>query len=335
MVLHGLHSTGQWQLHVDAWAHPGGAGGKSQEEQSPEWVIYTALFLAGVGGILHGIAMAMKKHWGQGIEKYWLEWKWWVGFVTDGFAGFLIWPAMPIVSVQVLMPLVIVCQVVASYIIGLRFFGEPGTNRSHSGVICAIIGVVGLTLNEVAQATSYKISDFWVTWLREQMMYATALSGLVLFMAWLCMNRATVWAIIAGALEGIQFITSRALMDAWFQFGFFGALIGPENFTVWLVIALKISCVVGIIHTSQLGIEASMSRFAGIYLIASTIFICVYGATYFGDEVKMNVFFWVSAAATLIGIWLLDDSERQALMAQKKEAKDNEAQQEQKEGEEA
>merc|ERR1719215_890648 len=115
----------------------------------------------------------------------------------------------------------------------------------------------------------------------------------------------TLWAVAAGFLEGIQFITSRALADAameghWFAGGFEGA-------TCWGVAVLKVGCVAGIIHTSQLGIATDLSLFAAKYLVASSVFICWFGAAYFGDHVDLTITFFLSVLCTLLGIWLLNE----------------------------
>jgi len=69
-----------------------------------------------VGGALHGVAMALRKFYGAGNGQYYLEWRWWLGTATDAVAGCLLWPAMPIVPVQVFVPMVIVVQLSSSYL---------------------------------------------------------------------------------------------------------------------------------------------------------------------------------------------------------------------------
>merc|ERR1719343_678816 len=86
----------------------------------------------------------------------------------------------------------------------------------------------------------------------------------------------------------------------WFPCFFKGA-------TCWGIAILKLNCIVGIIHTSQLGIATDMSRFSAKYLVASSVFICWFGAAYFGDHVDLTVTFFLSVLSTLIGIWLLSD----------------------------
>lgn len=280
------------------------AGGAGIEEHSQS-IVSLCLLSGAIGGALHAIAMAMKKYWGDGVDRYWLERKWWIGFFTDLLGGLMIWPAMPIVSVQVLMPLVVVVQTLSSFGIGVFFFKESATKRSTAGVVCGIVGVIGLSLAETMAATQFTVANYWRQWLRQEMLISLAVSAVFVGVT-MVSKSSTLWAVIAGFLEGIQFITSRALADAamegyWFAGGF-------EGGTCWGIAALKACCVVGIIHTSQLGISTDLSRFAAKYLVASSIFICWFGAAYFGDHVDMTMAFFLSVLSTLIGIWLLSEN---------------------------
>ena len=59
-----------------------------------------------------------------GHVDYWKQWRWWSGVLCDGAGGLFIWPAMPILARQVLMPLATVVQLVTAYSLALAFFRE-------------------------------------------------------------------------------------------------------------------------------------------------------------------------------------------------------------------
>lgn len=93
-----------------------------------ELALCSCLVLAGGG--LHGAAMAMRKYFGEGHSDYWRQAGWWLGVLCDGTAGLLIWPAMPILAAQVLMPLATVAQLLVAYGLGLFFFEEKAQGEA-------------------------------------------------------------------------------------------------------------------------------------------------------------------------------------------------------------
>merc|ERR1719433_2662947 len=79
--------------------------------------------------------------------------------------------------------------------------------------------------------------------------------------------------------------------------------------TVFFVCAVKGLCIVSILHSQQLGMASNLSRFAGIYLVSGTIFICALGAAMFGDNLELSPIFMASMFLTLAGIGLLSQEE--------------------------
>jgi multidrug transporter EmrE-like cation transporter len=246
--------------------------------------------------------MALRKLGGEGVEKYYLEWKWWVGTIVDGVAGVMIWPAMPYVSVQIFAPLIIVCQLGTSYILGLVVFKEKCRLMHNVGLSCAIAGVIGVSLSTSHQAANFSIAEFWAGWVTPRFLMTSLVALIVLTVCFFTTHRSTFWALAAAACEGIQYICSRSIVDSIFDYelDFF---LQPAVFAAFLVKSL---CILGILHFQQLGLSADLSRFAGIYLVGCTVFMCVYGAAFFGDPLPLNFGFAISAFFTLAGIWLLN-----------------------------
>ena len=122
--------------HVDLISMAGSKG-------SVELLLCSCLVLAGGG--LHGSAMAMRKYFGEGHRAYWRQPWWWLGVLCDGLAGLMIWPAMPLLAPQVLMPLATVAQLLVAYGLGISFFKEQVSRSNHLGVLLCILGVVGIS----------------------------------------------------------------------------------------------------------------------------------------------------------------------------------------------
>lgn len=298
MFLLNLPRPEQLELWADT-KDPAGGG-----EPVSNFVYVLVLVIALCGGALHGIAMAIRKKYGEGKEKYWLEWKWWVGTVADGFAGFMIWPAMPFVSVQILVPLIIATQLGSSYICGLVLFQEKCQLNHTVGLILCVIGIIGISLSTSHEASHFTISQFWSGFVSPRFVWTTLFSMLALAGSYLAANQSTFYALLCGFFEGLQYICSRSIVDSIFekQLGF---LTQPA---VLGAVVLKGSCILGIIYFQQLGLEADLSTFAGIYLVGCVLFTCVYGWAFFGDAMPLSISFFLSAFSTLAGIWLLNQS---------------------------
>lgn len=270
-----------------------------------DFIYYAVLALACCGGALHGAAMALRKSGGDGQNHYYLEWRWWLGTVTDAIAGAMIWPAMPLVSVQILVPLIIVVQLGASYIFGLLFFEEKCVLRTNLGLAVAAAGIIGVSLTTDPEAADFSMSDFESRWVSMHFMAANVIVLLTIAASFGTLHRSTAWALAAAALEGIQYICSRSLVDSVFEFhsNVFAQPI------VFAVIGLKITCILFILHFQQLGLAGDLSRFAAIYLASCTLFICTYGVVFFGDKIGISFGFVASALLTLGGIWLLNQAD--------------------------
>jgi len=294
---------------LELWAHSNDPG--SGDEPVSKWVYVFVLTLAMCGGALHGIAMALRKKYGEGIEKYWLEPGWWVGTIADGFAGWMIWPAMPFVSVQILVPLIIVLQLGSSYILGLFLFHEPCLLNRNLGLACAFAGVIGVSLSTSHQASHFSIGEFWAGWVTTRFLATSVIILIILTGCFKFIHRSSFWALVAAACEGIQYICSRSIVDSIFERG----VDFIFKLAVLAAIAIKICCILGILHSQQLGFnnKADLSQFAGIYLIGCTVFTCVYGWAFFGDAMPYGInlgsfSFVISFCLTSAGIWLLNQS---------------------------
>lgn len=291
-------------MPLEFWTHSAHIVGDESDPASPA-VYALVLVIACCGGILHGVAMAIKKKYGEGIEKYWLEWRWWVGNITDACAGVMIWPAMPYVSVQIFAPLIIVVQLGTSYLLGLFMFKEKCILLHNVGLACAVIGVVGVSFSTSHQAANFTIEQFWAGWLNTRFITTMLVIIAGLTGSFFAVSRVTFWAMLAASFEGIQYICSRAIVDSLFQLEL-GFIKQPA---VLAAFAIKGMCILGIIHTQQLGLESDLSRFAGIYLVSCVMLMCICGAAFFGDEMPFNFLFVASALFTLAGIWLLNQKE--------------------------
>mmetsp|Transcript_129961 Transcript_129961/g.253171 ORF Transcript_129961/g.253171 Transcript_129961/m.253171 type:complete len:346 (-) Transcript_129961:34-1071(-) len=266
------------------------------------------LMSASLGGILHGVAMALRKRFGEGHVQYWLEWRWWIGALVDAAAGLMIWPAMPVISVQLLMPLVTVLHLVTTYAIGLFALQEPPQLKNHLGAICCVAGIIGISMSSSRVAAEIPITAIWKGFVQPVFLATFVSSVVFLCFAGFVLGAWAFWALTGGFLEGMQYLCSRTLADAVYE--------GPavmsttsKYMTIAALCVIKGLCIIAILHTQQLGMASNLSRFAGIYLVACTIFICALGAAMFGDNLEMNPIFMISMFLTLVGIGLLSYEE--------------------------
>jgi len=270
--------------------------------------------------------MAMRKYYGEGHAQYWLQWRWWLGAVADGMAGFMIWPAMPFVSVQILAPLIIVSQLSSSYVLGLLVFQEKSSVHHNVGLALAVSGVVGISMSTPHHAAPFDTDQFWAALVAPHFLLAILLAFCVLLGSFTFAHRSTFWALAASVLEGMQYCCSRTIVDSLvvYEFHFL------KEPAVLAAICIKLCCIAGILHTQQMGLESDLSRFAGIFLVGCTLFMCVFGTAFFGEQVRSSWAFLASALFTLGGIWLLNqgavwqDSDNEARMSTKEaETKDD------------
>jgi hypothetical protein len=285
---------------LELWSDPEGT-----REVQEGYVYPLVISLACIGGCLHGIAMAIRKKYGEGSERYWLEWQWWIGVVADGCAGVLIWPAMPFISSHILVPLIIVVQLGTSYILGVTVFSEICRLQHNIGLACALAGVIGVSFSTSHEAADFSINEFWLRWVTTRFLVTTVSIVLVLVGCFAFVSRTTCWALTAAALEGIQYVCSRSIIvsivDLKYDF-----LMQPPVLASFFIKGL---CILFIVVFQQLGLESDLSRFAGIYLVGCVLFMCIYGWAFFGDHVPFTITFAISTIATLSGIWLLNSSE--------------------------
>lgn len=276
-----------------------------QPRHVSSFVYVLVIISACSGGALHGVAMALRKYYGKGHEQYWLQWRWWTGTIADAVAGLLIWPAMPFVPVAMLAPLIIVTQLGSSYLLGLFVFNEKFTVPHSVGLVLAVVGVIGVSMSTPHHTAAFSMDDFWTAWLTPRFLMANFIACALLLGSFTLGHRTTFWAIAAAVVEGVQYICSRTIVDSIVDFEF-NFLMQPA---VLAAFCIKGGCIPLILHFQQQGLESDLSSFAGIFLVSCTLFMCIYGTAFFGEEIQSSVTFIASSFFTLSGIWLLNQIE--------------------------
>ncbi|CAK9022206.1 Uncharacterized protein SCF082_LOCUS15688 [Durusdinium trenchii] len=268
------------------------------------WTLLLCTCLVLAGGMLHGVAMAMRKFFGQGHIEYWKQPRWWLGVLCDGTAGLMIWPAMPILAAQVLMPLATVAQLLVAYSLGLFFFREQVSIFNHFGVVLATVGVVGISVTSPLHAAEPGIISVQ-RWLQPRFLGVLLGCASLPCMAFaLNLPKACCWALATAICEALQFLSSRTLADA--------LLTWDQEVHVSAAVAaglLKGTCILCIMHFQQLGFEAGLSRFVGLFMVATNLLTVAMCLAFFGDQVVVSWNFMGSACSTFLGIWLLNRPE--------------------------
>lgn len=274
------------------------------DASSSTLLLVSCLTICGSG--LHGVAMAIRKYYGQGQELYWMQWRWWVGVVCDLVAGCMIWPAMPFLTVELLVPMTMVTHIIVGYLLGLFFFKEKASAKRHLGAFCALLGIVGLATSSPIYATQANSRLSLSQWAQPSFAasFACCLAG-VLNTFLFDLPRSTSWALAAALCEALQFITSRTLAETLIKRHQGEELSVDEVHQAYVSVALKSFVIVCILHFQQLGLEADLSRFVSIYLVATAFLTVVLGLAFFGDSVNFSPGFILSALFTAAGIWLL------------------------------
>jgi len=289
--------------------------------------VAVVLTLAMIGATFHGVAMALRKYYGEGHAQYYMQWKWWVGALVDGCAGCMIWPAMHVVSVQILAPIIIVVQLGASYTLGTLVFDEKSSLHHSLGLAFAITGVIGISMSTSHQAAPFPIGQFWAAWVTPHFIIANVFAFSVLAAAGVFGHSSTFWALAAAITEGYQYISSRAIVESIFDF----KLNFLEHPSAMAAILLKVSCITLSLHFQQHGLTSDLSKFAGMFCVSCTVFMCIYGTAFFGEKLHTSPTFIASSLITLAGIWLLNmsveiqASEDEASQKSDKEGKDVES----------
>eukprot|EP00933_Yihiella_yeosuensis_P005736 TRINITY_DN110308_c0_g1_i1.p1 TRINITY_DN110308_c0_g1~~TRINITY_DN110308_c0_g1_i1.p1 ORF type:complete len:407 (+),score=63.79 TRINITY_DN110308_c0_g1_i1:141-1361(+) len=265
-----------------------------------------ALLLASTGGVLHGVAMAMRKYYGEGHERYWLEWRWWMGTLSDGVAGMMIWPAMPLISVELLVPLVTVVQLSVAYMLGLFFFGEKAGLANHVGLVLAIAGILGVSYTSPHKAAILEPGTSLSHWIRIPFLSTLLACAMLLIVVHLIGRRVTFWALAAATLEAVQFITSRSLANVLFEENWKSEHLEGRLMVVGFCGTVKVACIVMILAFQQKGMEEHLAQFVGVYLVGTNLLTVVLGVSFFADDITLSSAFIVAACATVVGIWLLN-----------------------------
>jgi len=250
------------------------------------------------GGALHGIAMALRKFFGQGHCDYWKQWRWWSGVLCDAIGGLCIWPAMPVLAAQVLMPMATVCQLVVAYSLALAFFREHVAVVNHLGLVLAVAGVVGISASSPIHAAPEASAERW----EQPRFLCVFLLCAGLAVGSFALKASFRWALATAFCEAVQFLTSRTIAGAFENWG------TEEQSAVSLLCAaaLKATCIICIMHFQQMGMEEELSRFVGTFMVATNLLTVVMSLSFFGDQVRLSALFLGSAALTLLGIWLLN-----------------------------
>jgi len=266
------------------------------------WV--SCLTICGSG--LHGVAMAIRKYYGQGQTLYWMQWRWWVGVICDLIAGCMLWPAMPFLTVELLVPMTMVTHIIVGYLLGLFFFKEKASAKRHMGALCALVGIVGLATSSPIYAAQTKSHISILQWVQPSFAaaFACCVAG-VLNTFLFDLPRSTSWALAAALCEALQFITSRTLAATIVKMHHGEEISIDEMRQTYVSVVVKALMIVCILHFQQLGLEADLSRFVSIYLVATAFLTVVLGLAFFGDSVNFSIGFLLSALSTLAGIWLL------------------------------
>jgi len=281
----------------------------------------------GLGGVLHGIGMAVRKHAGSGRSTWesLAQWQWWTGALVDAVGGALILPAMPHISVNLIVPCVTVLQLGVAYCVGCYYLKEPTSTSSHAGLVLAIMGVIGLSVSSPPRAGDFSMDSFLGRWVQTPFLVASGVCVATIVGAYFLAHRSTFWALCAAAMEAVQFICSRALVGT--------ALTGEIAQAGMIVAAVtKCFCLVVILIFQHWGFQSDLSRFSGVFLAGGVFLICTLGTIYFGDAVVLSKTFLISSASTLIGILLLSEAapgedEAQTLQAaESREAQPQQAQ---------
>eukprot|EP00930_Biecheleria_cincta_P045578 TRINITY_DN31416_c0_g1_i1.p1 TRINITY_DN31416_c0_g1~~TRINITY_DN31416_c0_g1_i1.p1 ORF type:complete len:360 (+),score=59.28 TRINITY_DN31416_c0_g1_i1:117-1196(+) len=274
------------------------------DASSSTLLLVSCLTICGSG--LHGVAMAIRKYYGQGQKLYWMQWRWWVGVVCDLVAGCMIWPAMPFLTVELLVPMTMVTHIIVGYLLGLFFFKEQASAKRHMGAFCALLGIVGLATSSPIYAAQAHSRMSFSQWVQPSFAaaFACCLAG-VLNTFLFDLPRSTSWALAAALCEALQFITSRTLASTIMKLNNGEDISIDEVHQTYVSVAIKVLVIVCILHFQQLGLEADLSRFVSIYLVATAFLTVVLGLAFFGDSVNFSPGFILSALSTLAGIWLL------------------------------
>merc|ERR1719379_2919044 len=137
---------------------------------------------------------------------------------------------------------------------------------------------------------------------------ANMLTLCLLVGSYLFAHPSTFFALLSAVFEGWQYICSRTIVQSLYDYKW----LFFKHPAVLAAVSIKVSCILGILHFQQQGLESDLSRFAGIFLVSCVMFTCIFGTAFFGKQIPSSFLFAASAFFTLGGIWLLnhrDDDE--------------------------
>jgi len=181
-------------------------------------------------------------------------------------------------------------------------FRERCALNHNLGLAFAVVGVIGISLSTSHRAAAFPMQEFFTAWMSIRFSVANLLALGLLVGTYFFAYQSTFFALLSAVLEGLQYICSRTIVASLFKY----KLLFFEHPAILAAVGIKVGCILGILHFQQQGLESDLSRFAGIFLVSCTLFTCIYGTAFFGEEVPSSFMFAASAFFTLGGIWLLN-----------------------------
>jgi len=120
----------------------------------------TACAMGLTAGGLHGVSMAIRKHYGEGKAEYWKDCRWWMGVILDLVGGSIFLCASPFVAPEVFLALSVGAQMSVGFILGVCYFGEDAWLAGKIGFACTLCGSVMLAFCEHHETVILSPADF-------------------------------------------------------------------------------------------------------------------------------------------------------------------------------
>ena len=264
------------------------------------WLTVFAVSFALLGGAIHGTAMAARKYYARGQPNYWNEPRWYIGVLGDAVGGAFCWPAMPLLSVFVYIPLTILAQMGSSYLTGIYLFKENSTYVKTAGLLVAVFGVFALAVQGEAEKVTVSVTEFWPRLADSTFLAANGLNLLLIIAVH--KRRDLAFMLAAAWMDATQFLCSRTLAsfleedDRPWQ---------PVAVDLSLIAAIKLITMVLVLHFQQQALEADLVIVGTLYPVAVNLGTCVLSAAYFGDQLALTPNTAACSAAILVGFALL------------------------------
>eukprot|EP00746_Dinoflagellata_sp_MGD_P100274 gnl/MRDRNA2_/MRDRNA2_407987_c0_seq1.p1 gnl/MRDRNA2_/MRDRNA2_407987_c0~~gnl/MRDRNA2_/MRDRNA2_407987_c0_seq1.p1 ORF type:complete len:320 (+),score=37.82 gnl/MRDRNA2_/MRDRNA2_407987_c0_seq1:132-962(+) len=251
--------------------------------------------------MLHGLAMATRKQYGQGQEMYWKNPRWWSGLLLDALGGSLLVPSMPFIAVEVFIPLTTLSQIVTGTVLGLMMFGEKATVQLYVGLVSSLVGVVAVCLTSHTEVSHVRISSFWHLMVKSQVILVFIIWMTVIIFSSALTNKETFYTLISSWADAVQFLTSRSLSSL---------LLVPKDIllvymTVFQVLLLKVFCIVMFFHFQQKALDGDLAQIAGMYPVVNNMMAISLGVAFYGDHVGLTCGSMISMSVLTFGLVIL------------------------------